>query len=50
LYVILQAEESALLMGSLLLFIVLAGLMLATRHFDWYELTGQGDASAEVQK
>lgn len=50
LYVILQAEESALLMGSLLLFIVLAGLMLATRHFDWYELTGQGDMSAEVQK
>ncbi|TAK61927.1 cell envelope integrity protein CreD [Methylobacter sp.] len=50
LYVILQAEESALLMGSLLLFIVLAGLMLATRHFDWYELTGQGDAPVGVQK
>ena len=50
LYVILQAEESALLIGSLLLFIVLAALMLATRHFDWYELTGQGDAPAETEK
>ena len=51
LYVILQAEESALLMGSLLLFIVLAALMLATRHFDWYALTtGQGDTASETQK
>ncbi len=41
LYVILQAEESALLMGSLLLFSVLSALMLATRHFDWYALTAQ---------
>ena len=42
LYVILKAEENALLMGSLLLFAALAGLMLVTRHFDWYALTGQG--------
>jgi len=46
LYVILQAEDYAMLMGSLLLFGVLAGLMLATRHLDWYLLTGQGDADA----
>ena len=39
LYVILQAEENALLMGSVLIFVVLALLMLATRHFDWYALT-----------
>jgi inner membrane protein len=44
LYVILQAEDYAMLMGSMLLFVVLAGLMLATRHFDWYQLMGQGDA------
>lgn len=43
LYVILQAEDYAMLMGSLLLFGVLAGLMLVTRHLDWYLLTGQGD-------
>lgn len=39
LYLILQAEENALLMGSVLIFAVLALLMLATRHFDWYALT-----------
>ncbi len=39
LYVILQAEENALLMGSVLIFVVLALLMLATRHLDWYALT-----------
>ncbi|MGJ0485902.1 MAG: cell envelope integrity protein CreD [Methylomicrobium sp.] len=46
LYVILQAEDYAMLMGSLLLFGVLAGLMLVTRHLDWYLLTGQGGTSS----
>lgn len=41
LYVILQSEDNALLMGSVLLFLMLAGLMTATRHFDWYALTTQ---------
>ena len=44
LYVILQAEENALLMGSVLIFAVLATLMLATRNFDWYALTTQAPA------
>lgn len=39
LYMILQTEDNALLMGSLLIFAILAGLMLATRHLDWYDLT-----------
>ncbi len=39
LYVILQSEDNALIMGSVLLFVVLAALMLTTRHFDWYALT-----------
>ena len=39
LYVILQSEDNALLMGSVLIFVMLAGLMMATRHFDWYALT-----------
>jgi len=43
LYVILQSEENALLMGSVLFFVMLAGLMLSTRHFDWYALTAQDD-------
>ncbi|EIJ34505.1 cell envelope integrity protein CreD [Thiothrix nivea] len=48
LYVILQAEENALLMGSVLIFAVLAVLMLATRHFDWYALTGNTNVGTPV--
>jgi inner membrane protein len=43
LYVILQSEENALLMGSLLIFSVLSALMLTTRNLDWYALTGQAE-------
>ena len=38
LFGILRSEQNALLLGSLLLFIALAGLMLGTRHIDWYHL------------
>jgi inner membrane protein len=48
LYVILQSEENALLMGSVLIFAMLAGLMMATRHFDWYALT-ESNTSPESQ-
>jgi inner membrane protein len=41
LYVILQSEQNSLLMGSVLLFCVLAIMMLATRNLDWYALTAQ---------
>ncbi|WP_440468012.1 cell envelope integrity protein CreD [Pseudomonas sp. YH-1] len=36
LYALLSAEDYALLMGSLLLFGVLGGVMVLTRHLDWY--------------
>jgi len=36
LYGILASEDNALLMGSALLFAVLAGIMAATRRLDWY--------------
>ncbi len=39
LYGILQAEDHALLMGSLLTFGVLALLMMTTRHINWYQIT-----------
>ncbi|MEM7282873.1 MAG: cell envelope integrity protein CreD [Pseudomonadota bacterium] len=39
LYVILQAEDFALLMGSVLLFIVLSTVMIITRKVDWYRLS-----------
>lgn len=41
LYALLQMEQNALVLGSLLLFAVLSGVMIATRHLDWYELLGQ---------
>lgn len=41
LYCLLAPEDSALLMGSLLLFSVLAVIMWATRKVDWYELGAQ---------
>lgn len=39
LYVLLQMEQTALAMGSLLLFAVLAAVMVLTRRVDWYRLT-----------
>lgn len=38
LYLITKSEDYALLLGSLLIFSVLAGTMYATRHVDWYQL------------
>jgi inner membrane protein len=38
LFVLLQMEQSALVLGSLLLFAVLTGVMVATRRVDWYTL------------
>ena len=41
LYLLLQMEQSALVLGSLLLFAVLAGVMFVTRRIDWYALMAQ---------
>ncbi len=38
LYIIVSAEDLALMMGSLLLFVMLAILMLTTRNVDWYAI------------
>lgn len=40
LYGILVSEDNALMMGSLLLFGVLAAIMVATRKIDWYTAMG----------
>jgi inner membrane protein len=42
LYGLLASESNALLLGSLLVFGMLAVLMLATRRVDWYALNGVG--------
>ncbi|TDP72311.1 cell envelope integrity protein CreD [Roseateles toxinivorans] len=41
LYVLLQREQTALMLGSLLLFGVLVVIMVATRRIDWYALMTQ---------
>lgn len=41
LYFILNAEDYALLIGSVLLFAALASTMYVTRKINWYALTGQ---------
>jgi inner membrane protein len=48
LYVLLQLEQTALLLGSGLLFFVIAALMVATRSIDWYALFSRlrSDAAA----
>lgn len=38
LYVIVQAEDFALLMGAVLVFLVLTAMMVVTRKIDWYSL------------
>ncbi|OUS25178.1 cell envelope integrity protein CreD [Gammaproteobacteria bacterium 45_16_T64] len=45
LYVIIQAEDFALLMGAFLVFVVLTVVMFTTRKFDWYDV-----ASTAVEK
>lgn len=41
LYVIIQAEDFALLMGAALVFAMLAAVMMVTRNIDWYEIGDQ---------
>ena len=44
LYMLLASENNALLMGSLLLFGILAVIMWITRKVDWYELSSRSAA------
>jgi len=39
LFAVLQMEQTALVMGAVLLFVVLAAVMTLTRRVDWYQLT-----------
>jgi inner membrane protein len=52
LYLLLQMEQSALVLGSLLLFAVLGAVMVATRRVDWYALMEglRRDAAAPAAK
>jgi inner membrane protein len=48
LYLLLQLEQTALLLGSLLLFAALAAVMTATRKLDWFALFGAMRAQAKA--
>lgn len=41
LYTLLQLETFALAIGSVFMFVVLAGLMWVTRQIDWYSISGE---------
>jgi inner membrane protein len=49
LYVLLGAEDYALLLGSLLVFAVLAVVMLLTRKLDWYSVGRPAPANVALQ-
>ncbi|MEG1735858.1 MAG: cell envelope integrity protein CreD [Comamonas sp.] len=46
LYVLLQLEQTALVVGSIALFAVLALVMIFTRHVDWYAFGRNGSDNA----
>lgn len=48
LYAILGSEDNALMMGSMMLFGVLAAIMIATRKIDWYNAMGSEIPSREL--
>jgi inner membrane protein len=50
LYGLLLSEDNALMLGSLLLFAVLAAFMVLTRRVDWYQLGGNKAAANPAGK
>lgn len=40
-YVLLQSEDMALVLGAILLFAILAAIMVVTRRVDWYRVTAR---------
>ena len=48
LYGLLISEDNALLLGSLMLFAILAAIMVVTRKIDWYGLSQQPEVQADV--
>lgn len=48
LYVLLQREQTALVLGSVMLFAVLTAVMVATRRIDWYGLSKPTPAQAQA--
>lgn len=49
LYVLLQLEQTALVVGSIALFLVLGTVMVLTRKVNWYELAGRSQRNGNEQ-
>jgi inner membrane protein len=49
LYAALKSEDYALLIGSLGLFVILAGVMFLTRRIDWYSLGSRSRAGRKEE-
>ena len=47
LYALLQMEQNALVIGSVMLFAALAAVMMLTRRIDWYALFARLRAEVE---
>ena len=50
LYMLVRSEDYALLMGSALLFTILGGIMVLTRHVDWYAIENNAKQSLVSRK
>jgi inner membrane protein len=50
LYVLLQLEQTALAVGSVALFAVLAVVMVSTRKIDWYAMLGNSTSQQSLSK
>ncbi len=48
LYLLLQSEDNALVLGAGLLFAILAGIMLLTRKLDWYQVADPARLAKET--
>ncbi|MGO3398024.1 MAG: cell envelope integrity protein CreD [Serratia proteamaculans] len=48
LYLLLQSEDNALVLGAGLLFAILAGIMLLTRKLDWYQVADPARLNSET--
>jgi inner membrane protein len=46
LYVLLLQEQTALVIGSMMLFAVIAGVMIVTRRINWYGVLDQTERPA----
>lgn len=49
LYGLLVSEDNALVLGSALLFVILAAIMAATRKIDWYQLSSMRPAQTPLR-